>query len=159
MKPNVGTSTITIAASIETVWTVLADEFVDIAAWSPGVVSSGPNPATPEGLNGSRYGGRVADIEGLGHTDVRLTDYDADARTLSYTVDAENIPPFIERLSNTWTVVADGADRCTVKTEVTIAIAESMAGNEQVNKAVGAMLAAGTGASADLKTFIESRNS
>ncbi len=157
MNPNLGTSTITIEANTETVWAVLADEFVDLAAWSPGVISSGPNPATPEGINGSRYGGRVAEVEGLGHIDVRLTAYDADARTLSYTVDAEKIPPFIERLSNTWTVTADGVDRCTVLTEVAITIAEAMAGNEQASKAVDTMLAAGTGASTDLKTYIEAR--
>jgi|AntAceMinimDraft_13_1070369.scaffolds.fasta_scaffold02916_2 hypothetical protein len=93
MEPNTRSSAITIDASAAAVWTVLADEFVDIAAWSPGVKSSGPNPATPQGVNGSRYGGRVADIEGLGHTDVRITAYDFDTLTLSYTVEAENIPP------------------------------------------------------------------
>ncbi len=65
MEPQTSSSTITIDASAAEVWTVLADEFVDIAAWSPGVKSSGPNPATPEGINGSRYGRRVAEIEGM----------------------------------------------------------------------------------------------
>jgi len=156
MEPRTASLTITIEAGAAEVWTVLADEFVDIAAWSPGVKSSGPNPATPEGINGSRYGGRVADIEGLGHTDVRLTAYDAQAHTLSYTVEAENIPPFIETLKNTWTVSSDGAERCTVGTQVEITIEESMSDNGQANKAVEAMLAAGTGASTNLKTYIES---
>ena len=156
MEPRTSSSTITIDADTPAVWTVLADEFVDIAAWSPGVNSSGPNPATPEGINGSRYGGRVAEIDGLGHTDVRLTDYDAQAGTLTYTVEAENIPPFIEKLQNTWTVTANGSEGCTVDTQVEIMISESMSDNEQANKAVDAMLAAGVGAATNLKTYIES---
>jgi len=73
MEPRTATSTITVEAKAQEVWAVLADEFTDIVAWSPGVHSSGPNPATPEGINGSRDGGRVAEIEGLGAIDVRMT--------------------------------------------------------------------------------------
>jgi hypothetical protein len=156
MEPQTSSSTSTIDASAAEVWTVLADEFVDIAAWSPGVKSSGPNPATPEGINGSRYGGRVADIEGLGYTDVRITAYDAQNLTLSYTVEAETIPPFIERITNTWTVTTDGPDSSNLEAMVGITISESMSTNEQANKAVEKMLAAGSGASAHLKTYIES---
>jgi hypothetical protein len=156
MEPQTSSSTITIDANAAEVWTVLADEFVDIAAWSPGVKSSGPNPATPDGINGSRYGGRVAEIEGLGHTDVRISAYDAQNLTLSYTVEAENIPAFIERITNTWTVTADGPNSCSLQAVVGIAVAESMSSNEQANTAVEAMLAAGTGASSNLKTYIES---
>ncbi|MFT4657011.1 MAG: hypothetical protein ACJAXA_003102 [Candidatus Aldehydirespiratoraceae bacterium] len=156
MEPQTSNSTITIDASAAQVWKVLADEFVDIAAWSPGVKSSGPNPATPEGINGSRYGGRVADIEGLGLTDVRITEYDAQNLTLSYTVEAENIPGFIERITNTWTVTADSPKSSSLTALVGITIGESMSTNEQANKAVEAMLAAGTGAASNLKTYIES---
>jgi hypothetical protein len=75
---------------------------------------------------------------------------------LTYTVQAENIPPFIEKLTNTWTITADGAERSTIDAEVGITIAASMSDNEQANKAVDSMLAAGTGASTNLKTYIES---
>ena len=156
MEAQMSTSTVSIDAGAAEVWTVLADEFVDIAAWSPGVKSSGPNPGTPQGVNGSRYGGRVAEIEGLGHTDVRITAYDAEKLTLSYTVEAENIPAFIERITNTWTVTANGPESSNLEAMVGITLAESMATNEQANKAVEAMLAAGTGASTHLKTYIES---
>jgi hypothetical protein len=156
MEPQTSSSTITIDASAAEVWTVLADEFVDIAAWSPGVKSSGPNPATPDGINGSRYGGRVADIEGLGHTDVRITAYDAQNLTLSYTVEAENIPAFIERITNTWTVTVDGPNLSSLEALVGITIAESMSDNQPANKAVEAMLAAGTSAASNLKTYLES---
>ena len=39
---------------------------------------------------------------------------------------------------------------------VTITVAEAMSTNEQVTKAVDAMLTAGTGASSKLKTYLES---
>jgi hypothetical protein len=158
IEPRTATSTIPIDAKASEVWAVLADEFTDIAAWSPGVHTSGPNPATPNGINGSRHGGRVADIEGLGHTDVRITAYDAQARTLSYTVEADNIPPFIERLTNTWTVTPNGRNSCDLQAMVRISISEEMSKNEKVQKAVDSMLAAGTGASTNLKTYIESDN-
>jgi hypothetical protein len=157
MEPYVRTSTVSIDADAAAVWAVLADEFVEsFSAWSPGVKSSGPNPATPQGINGSRHGGRVADVEGFGNIDVRLTAYDAHSRTLSYTVEAEKIPSFIEKLQNTWAVTSNGSDGCIVETQVDIMVAESMSGNEQASKAVDNMLIAGTGASTNLKMYIES---
>lgn len=84
MEPRTDTSTASINADAREVWRVLADDFLDNAAWAPGVLSSGPNPETPDGINGSRYGGRLSDIEGLGKADVRLVDYDAQARMPSY---------------------------------------------------------------------------
>jgi hypothetical protein len=158
MKPQTSSSTITIDASAAQVWRVVADEFVDIAAWSPGVKSSGSNPATPNGVNGSRHGGRVADIEGLGLADVRITAYDAEAMTLSYTVEAENIPAFVHKITNTWTVTTSGPDSCRLEAMVGVTIDEAMSTNEQVKKVVQKMLATGTGASSDLKNYVESNN-
>ncbi|MFT4837971.1 MAG: hypothetical protein ACI9OB_000425 [Nonlabens sp.] len=156
MKPVTSSSNITIDASAATAWRVLADEFVDVAAWVPSVRSSGPNPATPDGINGSRYGGRVADVEGLGRIDVRITAYDAEKLTLRYTVEAENIPAFIHKITNTWTVTAVGADSCSIEAMVGVTVIESMSPDAQVTMAVEKMLAAGTGASSHLKTYVES---
>jgi hypothetical protein len=158
MKPQTSSSTVTIDASAAQVWRVVADEFVDIAAWSPGVKSSGPNPATPNGVNSSRHGGRVADIEGLGLADVRITAYDAEAMTLSYTVEAENIPAFVHKITNTWTVTTSGQDSCRLEAMVGVTIDEAMSTNEQVKKVVEKMLATGTGASSDLKNYVESNS-
>ena len=158
MTPRIDTSTISIDADAQEVWRVLADEFLDNAAWAPGVISSEPNPETPDGINGSRYGGRVSDIEGLGKADVRLVAYDAQARTLTYTLEAENVPPFIEKLQNTWTVTPSGADGSTVDMELEVTIADSMAENEEANKVVNGMFAQAGGASTGLKTYIESGN-
>ena len=155
MEPRTLTSTVSIEADADEVWRVLADEFIDVAAWGPGVNSSGPNPDTPEGLNGSRYGGRVCDVEGLGTTNERLVTYDDQVRTLSYTVTAENLPPFIERLQNTWTVTPDGADRSNVDTQLEVTIANSMSESE-ADDIVNTMFAGAGGASTNLKTYIES---
>jgi hypothetical protein len=64
------------------------------------------------------------------------------------------MPPFIERLTNTWTVTPDGPNSCNLKARVKITISEAMSSNEEVRKAVDTMLAAGTGASTNLKTYI-----
>lgn len=157
MEPRTETSTVSINADASDVWRVLADEFLDNAAWAPGVISSAPNPATPSGINGSAYGGRVSDVEGLGKADIRLVDYDAEARMLSYTLQAEKVPPFIERLQNTWTVTPDGVG-CIVASELEVTVANSMSESEDANKAVGGMFAQTAAALTALKTHIENNS-
>jgi len=112
------TSTTSIAASPETVWGTLDAGFLDIAAWAGGVRSSVANPATPAGLHGSAYGGRICDVEGVGETDERLVAFDAEARTLTYSVQAEGLPFFVERLQNTWTLRDDGHGGANVDVEI-----------------------------------------
>ena len=111
-------STTAIAASPETVWSELDTGFIDIAAWAGGVRSSIANPATPDGLHGSAHGGRICDVEGVGETDERLVAFDAEARTLTYSVQAEGLPFFVERLQNTWTVRDDGHGGATIDVEI-----------------------------------------
>lgn len=157
MNPRTDTSTASIDADPDHVWRVLADEFLDNAAWAPGVISSVANPATPMGVNGSPYGGRISEITGLGRADVRIVDYDAQARTLSYTLEAENIPPFIERLQNTWTVARNGGHGCTVVSELAVTVADAMSDNDQANRAVAGMFAQTAAATVALRSYIESR--
>jgi len=158
MEPRTLTSSVAIAAAADKVWKVIADDFTDVAAWGPGVKSSGPNPATPDGLNGSRHGGRVCDVEGLGATREHLVAYDDPARTLTYTVEADNLPPFIERLENTWTVSADdGTDSCTVDTEIAVTFDDSIS-EEDADNLVSTMFSGAGGAATNLKTYAESDN-
>jgi hypothetical protein len=102
------TSTTPIDASPEKVWKELDAGFLDISAWAGGVRSSVANPATPDGSNGSTYGGRICDVAGVGETDERLIAFDAEARTMTYSVRAAGLPFFVDRLENTWTVNDDG---------------------------------------------------
>lgn len=111
-------STTSIAASPESVWELLDTGFLDISAWAGGVRSSVANPATPTGLNGSAHGGRICDVEGVGETDERLVAFDADARTLTYSVRAAGLPFFVDHLRNTWRVRGDGNGGATVEVEM-----------------------------------------
>lgn len=112
------TSTTSIAASPDTVWGQLDAGFLDISEWAGGVTSSVANPATPTGLNGSTHGGRICDVDRVGTTDERIVRFDAAARTLTYSVQAEGLPFFVEGLQNTWTVRSDGRDGSLVDVEM-----------------------------------------
>ena len=148
------TATLTIEASPEEVWRVLADDFVRVSEWGPGVLSSGPNPATPYGVNGSAAGGRVCMVEGLGKTDERIVGYDGVARSLRYTIQAEGFPSFIEGMENTWIVSPDGPDRSIVNTDLVVTIADSMPESEAA-QTFAAMFAGAGGAISSLKAFVE----
>jgi hypothetical protein len=108
----------TIATPPEVVWAELDGRFADIALWAGGVTSSKANPATPTGLNGSSYGGRICDVEGVGVTDERLVAFDSGERTLTYSVHADGLPFFVTGLENTWTVRSDGGTGSEVTVEM-----------------------------------------
>lgn len=112
------TSTTTIDAEADAVWQELDKNFLEIAEWAGGVNSSTVNPATPTGVNGSPFGGRICDVDGVGETDERITSYDADSRTLTYTVRAKGMPFFVEGLQNTWTVTPNGPNQSTVDVKI-----------------------------------------
>jgi len=65
VAPRIDSSTVSIEANAREAWRVLADESLGNAAWAPGVHSSGPDHATPSGINGSRHGGRLSDIQAV----------------------------------------------------------------------------------------------
>jgi hypothetical protein len=108
----------TIETPPEVVWAQLDERFVDICLWAGGVTSSKANPATPTGLNGSSYGGRICDVEGVGVTDERIVAFDAAERTLTYSVQADGLPFFVTGLQNTWTVRSDGGTGSEVSVEM-----------------------------------------
>ena len=101
------TATDIVMASPEKVWSILSDDFLEVSAWAGGVNTSVANPETPTGFNGSPHGGRICDVDGLGTTDERITGYDPEKRTLSYSVVAQKQPFFVESLSSSWSVRPD----------------------------------------------------
>lgn len=126
-------ATIEISASADDLWKILADEFTEVSKWVDAVITSGPNPAAPDGVNGSRYGGRVCDVQGLGKTEEVLTAYDADSHTFSYSVAAANFPDFLTKLENTWSVEPVSQDRAKVKTSLVVDVSgDGSAGSPQV---------------------------
>ncbi|NKB54655.1 MAG: hypothetical protein GKR97_21060 [Rhizobiaceae bacterium] len=115
-------ATIEISASAEKLWNILADDFTEVSKWVDSVISSGPNPAAPNGLNGSRHGGRVCEVQGIGKTEEILTAYDAENRSLSYSVEAANFPGFLEKIENTWRVqqIDENNSNVTVSLEISV---------------------------------------
>jgi hypothetical protein len=148
------TSTTRMKASPEAVWKELDAGFLDISAWAGGVRSSVANPATPEGSNGSTYGGRICDIDGVGETDERLVAFDAQARTMTYSVRAAGLPFFVDRLENTWTVKDDGPDGARVEVVIR-GITKGLVGRMAAFP-LGRMLGrAAVGLPGDLKVHVE----
>lgn len=111
-------STTIIAAPPDEVWAILDAGFLEISAWAGGVSSSTANPATPDSVSGSSYGGRVCDVQGVGTTDERITEFDPIRRTLTYSVHSDGLPFFVTGLQNTWTVRPDGATGSAVDVEM-----------------------------------------
>jgi hypothetical protein len=114
------TSTTSIPAPAEEVWVELDTHFLEISTWAGGVNSSVANPATPTSVNGSTHGGRICDVDGIGTTDERISHFDPEARTLTYTIQAEGLPSFVQGLQNTWTVRPDGPDASVVDVVPTV---------------------------------------
>lgn len=114
------TATETVAASPETIWKILSDDFLNVSEWAGGVNSSKANPDAPAGPNGSPYGGRICDVDGIGVTDERVIAYDAAARTLAYSISAKKIPFFVDSMTSSWSVV-QGADPATSTVSLTVA--------------------------------------
>jgi hypothetical protein len=151
------TSTTPIKASPEAVWKELDAGFLDISAWAGGVRSSVANPATPEGLNGSTHGGRICDVEGVGETAERLIAFDAEARTMTYSVRAEGLPFFVDRLENTWTVSGDGPGGASVDVEMR-GITKGIIGRIGAFPLGRILAKAAVGLPGDLKAHVEKAN-
>jgi len=98
------TATDTVAALPEAVWAILSDDFLEVSRWAGGVTSSVANPETPSGVNGSPHGGRICEVKGLGTTDERIVEFDADQRTLAYVISAAKTPFFVESMRSEWSV-------------------------------------------------------
>lgn len=108
-----------VAASPAAVWRILSDDFLEISTWAGGVRTSGANPNTPTGFNGSPHGGRVCDVDGLGVTDERVIAFDADQRLLTYSVVADKIPFFVDTMTSTW-LVRPGGDESSSRVTLTV---------------------------------------
>lgn len=149
------TATDTLPASPETIWRVLSDDFLEVSRWAGAVRSSKANPATPSGFNGSPYGGRVCDVDGIGLTDERIVAFDAIERTLAYTVSAKKIPFFVESMTSTWSVLP-GADDSHASVSLTVtAKTKGLLGRVGKIPLTKMISGAAPGLLADLKTWAE----
>jgi hypothetical protein len=150
------TATDTVAASPQSIWQTLSDDFLNVSKWAGGVNSSRANPSTPAGFNGSPHGGRVCEVDRIGVTDERIVAYDADQRTLAYSVSAKKIPFFVESMTSTWSVLA-GADESSSSVSLTVTATTKgifgRLGKVPLNKMISG---AAPGLLADLKAWSES---
>jgi hypothetical protein len=150
------TATDTVAASSASIWRTLSDDFLDVSKWAGGVNSSTANPSTPTGFNGSPHGGRVCDVDGIGITDERIVAYDADQRTLTYTISAKKIPFFVESMTSTWSVLA-GSDESSSQVSLTVtAMTKGIFGRLGKIPLTKMISGAAPGLLVDLKTWAES---
>lgn len=94
---------IDIAAPAQQVWEVIGPAFADIGSWASAIARSGTAPGD---------GGRVCEVQGPRASAVteRLTAYDDEARTLTYTA-AGGLPAPLAAARNTWAVQAMGSGR------------------------------------------------
>jgi hypothetical protein len=150
------TATDTVAASPPSIWRTLSDDFLDVATWAGGVNSSHANPSTPTGFNGSPHGGRVCDVDGIGITDERIVAFDAEHRTLTYTISAKKIPFFVESMTSTWSVLA-GPDESSSLVSLTVtATTKGLFGRIGKIPLTKMISGAAPGLLGDLKTWAES---
>jgi hypothetical protein len=150
------TATDTVVASPSSIWRTLSDGFLDVSTWAGGVNSSTANPATPTGFNGSPHGGRICDVDGIGITEERIVAFDADRRTLTYTISAKKIPFFVESMTSTWSVL-DGADDSSSRVSLTVtATTKGVFGRLGKIPLTKMISGAAPGLLGDLKTWAES---
>ncbi len=103
-NPNVNAaSEISINASAEKIWQVLAVEFGDIGKWASGVDAS---EGSGDSINGSTCSERACKISATGFSDTkeRITIYDKKGYLLRYTL-FHGLPGFVKDAYNTWQLI------------------------------------------------------
>lgn len=98
---------ITINASANHLWTILAQDYDKIGEWATAVVESSPNPDVPEGE------GRVCSTS-FGDNKEIITHLDEQERSFTYAVEFAKVPFFLEGIDNTWIVEPQGDNQSLV---------------------------------------------
>ena len=91
---------LTINASSEKVWDVLARQFDHVDRWVSSVYRSSGRKDI-RALNGAPSSGRICQTE-LGPFKERIVEYDEDRRILAYDAKGEKMPFFVKSLQNRW---------------------------------------------------------
>lgn len=96
-------SQLTIHASADKVWSVIAHDFARIGEWASGVAQSKVN-IKANAPNGATVGGRVCSVPGFGDLEETFTHYDEAAKTFTYK--ATGMPFFVTSAQNSWYIQA-----------------------------------------------------
>ena len=113
---------ITINASANTVWRLLAHDFANIGEWASAIPSSIANTDVPV-PEGAEVGGRVCSTAVPGFRDVEesLTSYDEQSKRFAYQATAGR-PWFLKHAENHWSVRSLGPHTSMVETCAEIAL-------------------------------------
>ncbi|TPW12676.1 MAG: hypothetical protein FD127_2516 [Acidimicrobiaceae bacterium] len=112
-------TTTTINAEADHVWKILGEDFLAVARWATSIDHSTANPLATAGPADAPADGRSCTIAGFGTTDERLVTFDRSSRTMSYSVAAKKIPPFVKGMLNEWSVEPAGNGKALVSSRIT----------------------------------------
>ena len=103
--------------SADAVWKIIGPGFKNVSVWSR-AVDHASTSGQPE-FEGASCRNRSCDLNASGFSKISETviEYDANRRTLGYSVDA-GIPGFVTYMANNWRVIEVGPNQC--KTEMTV---------------------------------------
>ncbi len=99
---------ITINASAERMWKILADDYDKVGEWTSQIEQSTSNPDLPVGE------GRVCTTPGFGDVKETITQFDETRRMFSYAADIQKMPFFVRAMGNTWQVEPKGPNQSIV---------------------------------------------
>ena len=99
-----------VAAPVDRIWSILADDYASIGTWARAVSRSAPNPdASPP--NGAPVGGRVCTAD-IGEGTETITVFDPLDHHLAYRARAKRMPFFVRGLEGEWRLSsAEGGTR------------------------------------------------
>ena len=95
---------ITVDATPDRVWEVLALRFGDVHEWASSVFHSSESQGKPS-IPGAPSAGRTCETE-LGPFEESIVEFDEAKKTLAYTASGEKMPFFVKGLRNRWALSA-----------------------------------------------------
>ena len=111
---------IIINAPIETVWSVVGDQFGSVSDWVSSIVNSeGTGPKT---LSGAPCTGRVCQTT-MGEFKETITHFDPERYEVAYSATGDKIPFFVQALGNRWELMPQGPKSTKVRMTMTLRMA------------------------------------
>lgn len=97
-------NSVTIHASADRVWEIIATEFLEISKWARDVNDSYDNPSATTVPEGAPSGGRYCEVSGFGKVDEHIIHFDKNKQEIIWTAAADKMPGFVQDLQNAWTI-------------------------------------------------------
>lgn len=146
MRPIEVIGEVDVAAPAERVWSILVDDFYSHHEWSSAITSISPHDKVA--------GGRFCEVPGFGTTDERITLLDRKQMQLIYSIDASDVPDFVEGTENAWKVSDLGSGRSRIRSTVTATVTGDLA-DEVAPQLEGQMKATQGSVLEDFRVFVE----